>query len=202
MRKLIPFSLILFVLFSCTPTRYYHYNIKLEKPVESSRLYYENDTLSVSFSFNPKYIEFEVYNKLEDGIRINWDEVSVSFNGKARRIVHYSTGMTKINDVQPPTTIPPKSKLVDGLLPVDNINLSSIYGKPFLSMPDQFPITDNGKKKAIKYITGMKGQKVIVYLPFYLKGVYQSKTFEFLIVDVQAFKTKAEAQRGEAKKKK
>jgi len=179
------FYIVLAVLFaSCSTTRYYSYNIKLEKPTPSSPLFYENDTMSLSFQFNPKYIEFEAYNKLEDGIRINWDELSIAVNGEAKRIVHYETGENKITEVQPPTTIPPKSKLNDGLIPTDNIKYVISAGKRIPVYTYTYPNSDNGNKKYREKIMSMKGQKTIFFFPYYLRGIYHSKTFEFLITDV------------------
>ncbi|WP_152268224.1 hypothetical protein [Agriterribacter humi] len=182
--------LIMIIICSCSTTRYYTYDIRLEKPAPSTRLFFENDTMSLSFQFKPRYIEFETYNKLEDGIRINWDELSISVNGDAKRIVHYETGENKITETQPPTTIPPKSKLVDGVIPTENIKYIISSGKRILLPLYTYPISDNGSKKTKKKILTMKGQKTVFYFPYYLKGVYHSKTFEFLIADVVQRKKK------------
>jgi hypothetical protein len=64
----------------------------LERPQKSNALLYENDTKSISFDFTEKWINFKMYNKIEDGIRVNWDELSMSINGKAARVVHKETG--------------------------------------------------------------------------------------------------------------
>lgn len=172
--------------FSCSATKNYTYNIVLEKPMPSRNLEFENDTFSIAFTFNPKYIEFEMYNKIEDGIRINWDELSISVNGQAKRVVHYETGTDKITETQPPTTIPPKSKLTDALVATDKLNYSYVSGRRTLSIPDTYPKTDYGNKKIRASIMSLKGQKIIIYFPYYLKNVYHSKTFEFLITDIIA----------------
>lgn len=177
---------IVFFSASCT-SKYYQYDIKMVQP-PSERLYFENDTMSISFEFRQKFIHIEVYNKLEDGIRINWDELSISDNGVAQRVVHYQTGVARINDVQPPTTIPPKSKLEDGLIPTNKIIPGN--GLNLVAFKDIYPLVDNGHKKTRKYALSKKGQKVVVFFPYYLKGVYHSKTFEFLIADVIQSKKK------------
>jgi hypothetical protein len=172
-------------LFSCSATKNYIYDIRLERPMPSKNLQFENDTFSISFTFNPKYIEFEMYNKLEDGIRINWDELSVSINGQAKRVVHYETGTDRVTETQPPTTIPPKSKLTDGLVATDKINYNYISGRRVISIPDTYPKTDYGNKKTRTKIMSMKGQKIVIYFPYYLRNIYQSKTFEFIIADIK-----------------
>lgn len=180
-------GLVLIIVFSsCTTSKRYIYQFRLEKPTQSQNLIFENDTFSISFSFNPKYIEFEIYNKSEDGIRINWDELSVSVQGEARRVIHYETGINRITDVQPPTTIPPKSKLTDGIIATNKIRWTSVSGRKEMIIPDTYPNKDYGRKKKRKEILDLKGQKVVIFFPYYIRNVFFSKTFEFLIADIIA----------------
>lgn len=94
----------------CSSQKYYSYDVSMTYPKESKQLFFENDTFSVTFNLNEKAIETFIYNKSNSGIRINWDEVSFSINGKTYRAVHAQTALRSINDVQPPTTIPPRSQ--------------------------------------------------------------------------------------------
>lgn len=158
----------------------------MTKP-QSDKLFYENDSLSISFSFKPKYIEFELYNKLEEGIRINWDEVSIAINGKAKRVIHYETGSTSYLQVQPPTTIPPKSKLVDGFILSENVSTlgtTSLTGKAKTILYDIYPIKVEGFKNAQEKVLGRKGEKTTVFFPMYIRNEFSAKTFEFIIQDI------------------
>lgn len=172
------------LLFSCSTIKHYTYDIRLEKPISTQTLYYENDTFSIAFTFNPKNISFEMYNKLEDGIRINWDEVSVSQNGIAKRIIHYETGTYKVTEVQPPTTIPPKSKMIDAFQTTDQLYYIISSGTRLLRIRDSYPESDGGSSKNREMILGLKGQRIVLYFPYYLRNQYYSKVFEFMIVDI------------------
>lgn len=158
----------------------------MTKP-QSDKLYYENDSFSISFSFKPKYIEFELYNKLEEGIRINWDELSVAINGKAKRVIHYETGTSSYLQVQPPTTIPPKSKLVDGLILSESVNTvaaSSLYSKAKTVIYDIYPVKVEGFKNAQEKVLNRKGERTSVFFPMYVRNQFSAKTFEFIISDI------------------
>src|SRR5688572_16699501 len=106
MKLLLPLFTIF--LMSCAP-QYLAYKFQLDSPTPTKPLVHENDSLSITFIFQPTALEFTLNNKMTDGIKINWDEVSLSLGGKAKRIIHKETGMTKTTDLQPPTTIPPNS---------------------------------------------------------------------------------------------
>ena len=66
--KLVFVLLVSFGLLSCA-SKTYTYKIVLQNPVKSTTLYYQNDTLSISFDFTQKAIFFKLYNKFEDGIK-------------------------------------------------------------------------------------------------------------------------------------
>jgi hypothetical protein len=108
----------------------------------------------------------------------------MSINGKAQRIVHKETGTVRVTDVQPPTTIPPKTYLEDGLLPTDKIRYINNQGKRILIVSDLYPKYDYGSKKTRALIMGMKGERITIFFPYYIKNVYHSKIFDFLIEDI------------------
>jgi hypothetical protein len=149
--------------------------------------------MSISFNLAPKWIKFEIYNKSTDGIKIDWDEVSFSVNGKTSRTVHKETAIAKVNDVQPPTTIPPRSNLSDFLVPSNKIyfvNSVLLTNGTFTKVDDIFPITDYGFKKNKNLIQSLKGVRITIFLPYYMKGVYVSQYYDLLINDVQPKKKK------------
>jgi hypothetical protein len=183
MRTVIIFAILGSTFLGCASNRY-TYKIKLEQPYSSDKLLFENDTMSVSFEFEPKFISFKIFNKSEEGIRINWDELSMSINGKAQRVVHKETGTTKITDLQPPTTIPPKTILEDALLPTDKINYTNNQGRLTPILADIYPVYDYGNKKTRQKIMSMKGQRITIFFPYYIRNVFHSKVFNFIIEDI------------------
>lgn len=155
-------------------------------PNANKTLFYENDTFSISFTFYPHYVGFELYNKTDDGIRINWDEVSTSINGYAKRIVHYETGSNRITEVQPPTTVPPKSKLKDAFIITDQVRYKIVSGQRVPVMPGPlYPVKDYGDKKLRKEILAMAGQRTSFFVPYYIRNQFNSITFEFIVESVK-----------------
>lgn len=186
MKKLFYLSVLIITVSGCSE-KLWTYNVQMTKPPQIRTLEYENDTFSIAFDLKPKWIEFTIYNKSEDGIKISWDEVSFSVNGKSYRIVHKETGLMRINDVQPPTTIPPKSNLEDYLVPANNVKVT--YGLLFQNyitlVEDIFPVSDGGSKEKRKQILSLKGTKITVFFPIFIRGQYISKYYDLLITDIQ-----------------
>ncbi len=179
----------LLVFFTSCASYKYTYKITLEAPIKSNRLYFENDTLSVAFSIDNKGLNFDLYNKLpDDGIRINWDEVSLSYNGQAKRIIHKETGITKLTDLQPPTTIPPRTNLSDFIVSTEDVFFTNNQGKRLMTIKEIYPTYDYGSKKKRAYILKLKGYRISLFFPYYIRNVYHSKTFEFIISDIIAKK--------------
>lgn len=188
MMKYSAFFVILFLI-SCS-TRMYNYTTVMTYPVNNSDLIYENDTLKIGFQLQPKYILINIRNKSETGLKINWDEVSFSINGKTFRVIHKETGVIKINEVQPPTTIPPHSVLEDILVPAQNVKVSySIYFDTYLThLNDIFPKTDYGFKSRKEVIQALKGARITIFLPFYMQGKYVSKYYDLVIENIVSHK--------------
>lgn len=175
-------------LYSCA-MRSYSYKTQMTHPASSEHLRFENDTFSIDFDLMPKWIGFTIYNKSNDGIRIDWNEASFSLNGQTFRALHKQTGLANINEVQPVTTIPPKSNLDDYLIPRDKmLFVKNIYGSEIPLMKDIFPMSDYGSKKQKEYIQRLKGVRLTVFLPFYIRGQYVSNYYDIIIKDITSKK--------------
>lgn len=178
----IKFPFILLIVFcmvllsSCVYNQQYTYDIKLERPVQSNSLLFENDTMSVSFAFGINDIEVELYNKLDDAIKINGRDLTASVNGTTKTI--WSSAYRR------PAMITPRSKTKVYLQIYDGTGIDS-SGNPSGKL-NTYPIKDNNWEPYRQYILGLKGRKTTIYLPYYIKDVYCSKTFEFVVADVIA----------------
>lgn len=179
MKLLIPFFTILFV--SCAPQQL-AYKFQLNQPAPSKSLYYENDSMSIDFAFNPTELQFTLNNKMNDGLKINWDEVSLSLDGKAKRIIHKETGMSKTTDLQPPTTIPPKSSLSDIIVPSDNVSFIKVYRNYTAQFRPMFP--NEVKRKYVDRYLSRKGEKIVLFMPLRIADQYVTQTFYFTIIDI------------------
>lgn len=176
----------------CTPSHFYTYKTQMISPAQSDSLVYENDSLKVKFVIQDKFIIFKIDNKLNEGIKINWDEVSFSVKGFTYRVVHKETGVYKIRDAQFSTTIPPKSYLKDGIIPVDKLVYTNSTTMPAIKAT--FPDYDYGNKKTIAQIKKLKGADVIIYLPIYIAGNFVTGSYHVKIVDIIPYKAVSKRQ--------
>lgn len=190
MRIFLAFAFCL-ALVSCAP-HYYNYKFRLDEPKPIGPLKFENDTMSVFFKFSPQTLAFTIENRTNDGIKINWDEVSLSINGVAHRVIHKETGLTKVNDLQPPTTIPPRSTLSDLVVPSNRVTFRTVGRTTYPVYTGTFLNYNTGKIS--KEIMNQKGQKLVLFMPFRIADKYVAKTFYFTIEDITVTKKKTDWQ--------
>ena len=186
MNRLSAVIMVISVITLSSCAKYYNYTFRLDEPTPVKPLYYENDTMTISFRFKPESVGFTIQNKLADGIKINWDEVSLSIARKTFRVIHKETGLAKTTDLQPPTTIPPRSQLTDIIVPSDKVKLSRMESNVTWIISNTFP--NYGSKKEGQRIMRRKGDNVVLFLPFRIADKYVSNTFYFTIEDIQASK--------------
>lgn len=182
--KLLLLTAITLSLFSCTPK--YLLVLKMDPSTNPpGGAYYENDTLKLKFVVTDTYIGVKFDNKTDKGIKINWDEISFSLNGKAyARVLHNLTGIRKINDVQPPTTIPPRSYIEDRLYPREKMYVAS-SGGAYYSVNYNFFRPQKSNENSDKYHKSKIGDKIIIHLPYYLGKNFVESNFEIEIIDVK-----------------
>lgn len=173
-------------LFSCTTAHRYTYDIRLERPAPSQNLQFENDTISISFTFNYDCIDFELFNKLDDAIKINWKDLSVSIDGETQRVIPSNAYFVGFPGKELAIMVAPRSRIKDIIRTSDKTGLWDSTSSIQKATLNTFPDRDYGIASETKRILGLKGKKIVIYLPYFLKNEYYSKTFEFIIADVQA----------------
>ena len=140
--------------------------------------------MRIKFTLEPQLVKFRYDNKLNEGVRINWDEVSISIGGKSYRVVHKETGTYKVNEIQPTTSIPPRSYTIDGLIPSEKINYTRYGSGSTVTVAKIFPTIDYRDKQTAKQIMLLKGKSIIVYLPLYINNKFSNNSFEIKITDI------------------
>jgi hypothetical protein len=176
--------LISLILSSCVVGTVYTYDIRLERPVLSKNLQFENDTMSITFVFEPEYIYFNLFNKLDDAIKINWKDISVSIDGETKRVIPSYAYNVGFPGKEQTIMVAPRSKIGDIIRTTDKINFSDTSTIPNCIL-NTYPQSDGNLPTNRNYILSLKGKRIIIYMPYYLKNMYCSKTFEFVIADVQ-----------------
>lgn len=179
--KLIPIALFLLSITSCT-SKYLIYDFKMKHPVESRQLEYENDTFSIVFEFERQTINFTILNKTNDGIKVNWDEVSFSVNGKAQGQYIKKRGFIKSAIYNHQRQFHrKKSTLEDFLIPTDNVRYSNISNRTYVITKDIFPISATGKKKLEAAIKSIKEQRSLFFCRYTLGISINPSTMIFIL---------------------
>jgi hypothetical protein len=171
---------------SCEFGNVYTYDLRLERPVQSQNLQFENDTISISFALNYDNIGFKLFNKLDDAIKINWKDISVSIDGETKVVVPSAAYTTGFPGKETTIMVAPRSTVTDIIQTTNKWGYSYTPGVGPTAAVHTYPVRDNRETLRRDYILGLKGRRFIIFLPYYVKDTYCSQTFELVIADVQS----------------
>lgn len=133
-----------------------------------SKYRYSDDYIDIVWFVSSKHFNFELINKSNHTIKINWDDVSyVDVNGKTGRVMHAGVKYIDRNSSQPATSIPKKAKISDLLLPTDNVYL----------IPGQYGGWNEKDLISSKDV----GKKMIILMPIVIHNIQNDYIFEFKI---------------------
>ena len=190
MKKIIFLIIIISFVSSCIP-EYYIYKIQLNKPTVSNDLKFEDEKLSIEFSFKQSEVAFKIKNNSDKPLKIIWDEASFVYNGEAQKIIHKNVKFIDKEKTQAPTVIPPKSFISDLMQPIDDIKFNS--GNSYWSSKLIFPVISYYKpkdKKRIERVKKILGTSVNIYIPIQLDGKSFDYYFEMEVIDILYKKSK------------
>jgi len=168
----ISFLFVVAILSSCIPMVYYKWDISLQQPRPSDTLMYSDEFIEIIFTVGKTQIGFDMSNKTDRGIKINWDELSyISPTGRSMRVIHSGVRLIDRNAPQSPTIVPPTSRISDIIIPSEHIYyVSGKYG----GWREQDLFYDVDKTK-------YEGKEFSVYMPLEIKGKRKEYTFTFRI---------------------
>jgi len=152
----------------------------LENDTLSFVLSYEDDIIRTKWNFGDSELILTLENLTDNTIKIIWDDAAfIGMNEIAGRIMHTGTSYLDRNDFQPPTIIPKKTKVIEYIVPTENIYFGSygwIEGRLFIYHIDYLKkLIDNYTGKNIKLLIPIViGDKKIEYI-FNFKVKYVSK---------------------------
>jgi hypothetical protein len=150
----------------------YNWRFSLEQPKPSEKLEYSDDFIDVVFTIGETQIGFDIQNKTDSGIKINWDELSMIYpTGTSSRVIHSGIRLMDRNAPQAPTIIPPNAKVSDILIPSENIYyLSGQYGGW-----NYHPLFGGDNSLA------WNDKEFSIYFPLEIKGSKKEYNFKFKI---------------------
>lgn len=142
---------------------------------------YEDDYIEVVWTVSATQFHFDLKNKSDYTIKINWDDISyVDINASAGRVMHAGIRYVDRNNSQPPTSIPKNATITDVLIPTDNVFLNTgAYGgwQTKNLIPSFYKSQDALNQYAESYV----GKKMKILMPIVIESVQNDYTFEFNI---------------------
>ena len=146
---------------------------------------YEDDYIDIVWYVSSKQFNFELKNKSQHTIRLNWDDISyVNSDGTTGRVMHAGVKYTERNNSQPSTTIPKGAKISDLLLPTENVYyVSGQYGGWFEKylIPSVYKTQEDLNNFAPEYV----GKTMRILMPIVIENVQNDYTFEFSVDKLQ-----------------
>jgi len=173
-------------LYSCGP-RVYTYKFSMKESQKPQKLYYKNDTLSMTFHFYLEGLAINFTNKSDENIKIKWDEIRMTENEIDKKIEHISVRSFSREEFfvfQPPSIISPKSGFTEIVVYADNVYYLKESGEERMKIKDMYPRT--GNKSTRDSIQKLIGQRITLLFPIEIKNVSHSLVFNFLLKDIKS----------------
>lgn len=102
----------------CIP-KYIGWNSTLVAPSGSNGSSFSDDKIDIMFRVDKMDVSFLLKNKTSQGIKINWDEISLVMPaGDTQKTIHKGVNLASAGLPQALSTIPPQTTLSDYLTPI------------------------------------------------------------------------------------
>lgn len=145
---------------------------RLIKPIQSDVLFFQDGAIDVSLAVADTAVNFVVKNKIDKVISLLWDQASyVDTLNIAHKVMHSEVKYIDKGLSQPASSIPPDTKLIDGVTPIDNVVRTHTGGW------DSIPLFPVEKRLS----DDLQGKTFGVLLPIYMNGVRVDYFFSFVI---------------------
>lgn len=152
-----------------------NYAFTMVKPKYSKLSDFSDNNIYAKFMISQREISFDLENKTQNIIKIDWNNVSyIDFEKQAHRIVHSGIKYIDLEKTQTPLSIPPGSRISDGIVSSDHVTRSSTNRWEHLPL---FPSNHQEAKQ-------LKGKEISVFMPLEINGIVKNYNFVFRIEDV------------------
>lgn len=177
LKKIIYVLLLLsfLVIGACAPS-VVNWDIRMQQPVAREGLEYSDEKIAISFSVDDKSIVFDLKNKTDSGIKVNYDDLAyISPGGVSLRVVTSNVRFVDRFTPQAPVVVPPGLHISETLIPAQNIFFRTtdyIYGW------DVVPLFPNNAQTYV-------GKEFGLYFPMEIKGTKAEYIFKFKVHGVK-----------------
>lgn len=150
-----------------------------------SKYRYEDDYIDIVWFVDSDRFNFDLKNKTDHTLRINWDDISyVNYAGQVKRVIHSGIKYSETSSIQPATNIPKGTSLVDVLVPDENIEFigDELSWKVDYLIPSVYktPEEFNAEDGATSYV----GKTLKIVMPIMIQNVQNDYIFTFKIEEL------------------
>ena len=139
---------------------------------------YEDDYIDIVWYVTKDRFNFELKNKTNHTMKINWDEVTyIDATGKAKRVIHQGIKYSERDREQPSSIIPRGTRVTDCLIPTENIYMHNYWNK--WTQHNIISIESSSKEKLISLAEQYNGKKVSIMMPIRIEDTQNDYIFEF-----------------------
>lgn len=166
------------------------YKYEMVSPKLSSLLFFEDSSISASFIISSNEIDFTLKNKLNDPIKLIWDEASMVVIGSSEKVMHKGVKYIDRNSSMPASTILPNSNLDDLVVPTGNIYYKEGYYGTYYSSAGGWQtkpllLSTLNLPKDSSLIGPLNNQVITLYLPISdMQNKRIGYTFKFKVSEV------------------
>ena len=141
-----------------------------------SKYKFEDDYIEIFWYVGTKEFNFELINKSDYTIKLNWDDMAyVDLNGATSRVMHSGVKYIDRNNSQPASVLPKNASMTDILLPTNNIYYSEYIGWQSKRL---FPYYNTNAEAQLSTDIG---KTVRIIFPIVIQDIVNEYVFEFKI---------------------
>lgn len=155
------------------------YKISLIKPKQSNDAIFEDDNIKISFNLSGSGLSFNLNNKTDEAIEINWNKMSyVDLINKSQKIFHNGIKYNDREKEMTETIIPPNASINENIVPISNVSFidGSRYSSGFWKEYSLLPLT---------YDDSLKNKTIGLFIPLKINNANKNYNFVF---NVNAYK--------------
>ena len=147
---------------------------------------FEDEFINISWNVKSETLDFELTNKSNHTMKINWDDVSyVDYKGEVKRVIHANTKYIDKENAQVSLSIPKGAKLSDLFFPSEKAEFvryrSKYQSYDYWTKKTLIPSVYKKKKEREEKAPMYTGKTMSVLLPIMIEGVQNDYYFTFEI---------------------
>lgn len=158
----------------------YQYKYVMIAPVESEKLAFKDDQISIMFRFEDSAIRYQLWNLSPTDLYVDLSKASIGVKGRFYSVLSPRLLHVKTIETVPMPTVLPGGYVVDIAIPAENV----VHDGQRWVEQDLLPTTDNNSPQRRKAIQDNVGSVVDFVLPIRFGEEVRKYSFRFMVKSV------------------